>query len=239
MIMIYDYYIYYTWLSQSMNGFRSQRVRDDSLVIFSRRRVARDSAGKQRPVVKRLAAKQRMVAKHMVAKHRPRKAQGSLGVMRMPIKTHSFVGLKTASFWVPKFRPLIGTVSKKLLVNYCGLVARPNIVGNIVWFSWDALPMSGYAPPQYAASKAGWHRSAVPWVLLISRSWLICAKNGNLMNLMVNMTINNEFFSGFRDFFWHLHIPRAVYPSDLFSSSLRHREWATVEAMRTDTQRCR
>ena len=107
------------------------------------------------------------------------------------------------------------------------------------WFSWDALPMSGYAPPQYAASKAGWHRSAVPWVLLISRSWLICAKNGNLMNLMVNMTINNEFFSGFRDFFWHLHIPRAVYPSDLFSSSLRHREWATVEAMRTDTQRCR
>ena len=35
------------------------------------RRVARDSAGKQR-----LVAKQRMVAKHMVAKHSLRKAQG-------------------------------------------------------------------------------------------------------------------------------------------------------------------
>ena len=66
-----------------------------------------------------------------------------------------------------------------------------------------SLPMSGYAPPQYAASKAGWHRSAVPWVLLISRSWLIWS-----YSVRKKWESNGEhdhqqwvFFSGLRLFF--------------------------------------
>ena len=84
-------------------------------VFFSRRRVARDSAGKQRPVVKRLAAKQRMVAKHMVAKHRPRKAQGSLGVMRMPVdtlicwsKSTQFLGTRSLTTHLSSFKKSVG-----------------------------------------------------------------------------------------------------------------------------------